>query len=64
MALNGSTLDSYLEIHPSKRKILAKHYDGISPSAIDRQLGLVKGEARRAINDYWQNDKAMTKRVR
>lgn len=64
MALNGSTLDSYLESHPSKRKILMKHYSGVSPSAIDRQLGLVRGEARKTINDYWQYDKAMTKRVR
>lgn len=57
-----STLESFLELAPSKRVILMKHYSGVPPSAIDKQLGLLRFEARRAIVEYWAYDKAMAKR--
>lgn len=59
-----STLDSYLEMYPNKRVILMKHFSGISPSRIDKQCGLVKGEARMVISEFWSYDKAMRNSAR
>ena len=62
MARKGSSLDAFLEYFPSRRAILNRHFDGESPSRIDASLGLVRGDARRAITDFWDFDKMRTKK--
>ena len=62
MLVIGGTMDAFCDYHPSKKAILRKHFEGVSPSSIDRQLGLVRGDAHSAIVEYWSFDKSATKR--
>lgn len=56
------TLKAFCKGDNTARNILAKHYDGVEPSRIDIDLGLVPGEAHMTIVDFWMFDKAKKSR--
>lgn len=55
---------AFLEERPHARKILDLHFNGLAPSQIDAELGLLMGDSKRAILEYWKFDDAWYRHVK
>lgn len=51
-----STVEEFSDGREQAKKILGMHYDGMTPTEIDAELGLPSGTAKRTIVEYWKFD--------
>ena len=46
----------YVKDNDTRAQVLSRHYDGKPPSEIDTELGLLPGESKRIVVNWWKCD--------
>lgn len=54
--MKSKAYESYVKENATRERVLSKHYDGKPPSEIDSELGLLPGDARRIVVNWWKYD--------
>ena len=54
--MKSKAYDDYVKENATRERVLSKHYDGKPPSEIDSELGLLPGESKRIVVNWWKYD--------
>ena len=54
--MKSKAYKSYVGGYDLSAKVLSRHYDGKPPSEVDDEFGLLPGESRRIVVDWWKYD--------